>query len=97
MEATPRPLVLVRGDDGLVAIAVDRALDSREIVIKGLSPLLPPLPGVAGAAVLPDGGIGIILEVRDLLRLREPTLARTHLAQTQCRNYQSRTTRVGCR
>jgi chemosensory pili system protein ChpA (sensor histidine kinase/response regulator) len=71
MEAAPRPLVLVRGDDGLVAIAVDRALDSREIVIKGLSPLLPSLPGVAGAAVLPDGGIGIILEVRDLLRLRE--------------------------
>jgi chemosensory pili system protein ChpA (sensor histidine kinase/response regulator) len=71
MEAAPRPLVLVRSDDGLVAIAVDRALDSREIVIKGLSPLLPSLPGVAGAAVLPDGGIGIILEVRDLLRLRE--------------------------
>jgi chemosensory pili system protein ChpA (sensor histidine kinase/response regulator) len=64
----PLPLVLVAGDTGPVAIAVERALDSRQIIVKGLSRMLPSLPGVAGACVLPDGGIGVILEIRELLR-----------------------------
>jgi len=68
----PRPLVIVRDDTGLSAVVVDRALDSRQIVIKGLSRMLPALPGVAGACVLPNGGIGVVLEIRELLR-RSPT------------------------
>ena len=72
LHTTPRPLVLARVDgaasESVIALVVDRALDSRQIVVKGLSPMLPNMPGVAGAAVMPDGGIGVILEVRDLLR-----------------------------
>jgi len=75
LQTTPRPLVLARVDSGatesVVALVVDRALDSRQIVVKGLSPMLPGMPGVAGAAVMPDGGIGVILEVRELLRTPE--------------------------
>jgi chemosensory pili system protein ChpA (sensor histidine kinase/response regulator) len=68
LQAQPRPLVIVSTDTGHVALIVDRALDSRQVIIKGLSPLLPSLPGVAGASVLPNGSIGVILEVRELLR-----------------------------
>ncbi len=71
----PMPLVLMAGDTGPIAVAVERALDSRQIVVKGLSRMLPSLPGVAGACVLPDGGIGVILEVRELLRRGEASFA----------------------
>jgi len=68
LERQPRPLVIVHADTGRVALAVEQALDSRQVIIKGLSAMLPTLPGVTGACVLPDGGVGVILEVRELLR-----------------------------
>jgi chemosensory pili system protein ChpA (sensor histidine kinase/response regulator) len=67
LQSRPLPVVIANGDAGPVALVVDRAVDSRQIVIKGLSPLLPALPGVSGACVLPHGSIGVILEVRELL------------------------------
>jgi len=84
LQSRPLPVVIANGDAGPVALLVDRAVDSRQIVIKGLSPLLPTLPGVSGACVLPHGSIGVILEVRELLSqpaathgisLPRPTLA----------------------
>ncbi|MBC7982462.1 MAG: response regulator [Candidatus Obscuribacterales bacterium] len=90
LASTPRPVVLVHGDEGLVALTVDRALDSRQTVIKGLSPLLPNMPGVAGAAVLPSGGIGIILELRELLRKPQPRHVATPVMQAEVLSKTSR-------
>jgi chemosensory pili system protein ChpA (sensor histidine kinase/response regulator) len=78
IESRPAPLVLVQSDAGLVALAVDRALDSRQIVIKGLPKILPTIPGIAGACVLPNGAVGVIIEVRELLR--RPTVAARSVA-----------------
>lgn len=64
----PGPIVVVHGDTGPVALAVDRAVDSREVLIQPLGPTLPRLPGIAGGCVLPDGGISVVLEIGELLR-----------------------------
>lgn len=68
LQERPGPVVIANTGSESIALAVDRALDSREVIVKGLSPLLPTLPGVTGACVLPNGSIGVILEIRDLLR-----------------------------
>jgi chemosensory pili system protein ChpA (sensor histidine kinase/response regulator) len=68
LETRPAPIVIANSGSDSIALVIDRALDSRQVVIKGLSPLLPTLPGVAGACVLPNGNIGMILELRELLR-----------------------------
>jgi chemosensory pili system protein ChpA (sensor histidine kinase/response regulator) len=74
LENRPAPIVIANNDSDSIALVIDRAIDSRQVVIKGLSPLLPSLPGVAGACVLPNGNIGVILELRELLR--EPIAAK---------------------
>jgi chemosensory pili system protein ChpA (sensor histidine kinase/response regulator) len=68
LESRPAPIVIANCGSDSIALVIDRALDSRQVVIKGLSPLLPTLPGVAGACVLPNGNIGVILELRELLQ-----------------------------
>jgi chemosensory pili system protein ChpA (sensor histidine kinase/response regulator) len=68
LERRPAPIVIANVGPDSIALVIDRALDSRRIVIKGLSSLLPTLPGVAGACVLPNGNVGVILELRELLR-----------------------------
>lgn len=44
------------------AFTVDRLAGTRDVVVRGLSPLLPRLPAVAGASVEPDGSILVVLD-----------------------------------
>jgi two-component system chemotaxis sensor kinase CheA len=46
---------------------VDELLGRQEVVIKGLGDALGQVPGLAGGAILGDGRIGLILDVRALL------------------------------
>lgn len=61
--------VLVVVDDGEreVALQVDALLGKQEVVIKGLGEKFRDLPGVAGGAILGDGRIGLILDIRAIV------------------------------
>ncbi len=61
--AEPRPLILVLdlGDHRGVAV-VDRLVESRDVVIKPLGPLLGHVDGIAGATILGDGSVVPILD-----------------------------------
>jgi chemosensory pili system protein ChpA (sensor histidine kinase/response regulator) len=71
VSSTPRnsrkvPVLIARTGTREVAIQVDGLSGTREIVIKALSPQLAELKGLAGATILGDGRVILILDVAGL-------------------------------
>lgn len=64
--------VLVRVDDKVVAIMVDKIADSRELIFKDMGPYLRNLKGVSGASILGDGSVAPSLDIAGLLRSYSP-------------------------
>ena len=63
-------LVVVIEDDGIkTGIAIDELLGQQQIVIKSLGDYLKGVPGIAGGAIMPDGAVGLILDVGGLVKL----------------------------
>ncbi len=63
----PRPFVVMEGDAGRVALAVDRLVGQEEAVLKPLSRPLDLLPGLSGVTILGSGRPVFILDVPRLL------------------------------
>ncbi len=67
-------LVVVNGTLGRHAFVVDELVGQRDVVVKGLSPLVPRLELIAGASVEPDGSILLVLDPPGLIdRARRDT------------------------
>ncbi len=62
--------ILVRAGDRPTALLTDEMLGAREIVVKPLGPQLTGIRGIAGATVLGDGKIVLILDIAALIRAR---------------------------
>ncbi len=67
-EATGMPVparrhwvLLLKGADHHIALEVDGLVGNQEIVVKNIGPQLARVPGIAGATVLNDGSIALIL------------------------------------
>jgi chemosensory pili system protein ChpA (sensor histidine kinase/response regulator) len=63
-----RTVLLVRADDGLVAITVDYAVGSFDLVVKGTGSYVNSLTGVSGVSILGDGNVVSVLNVPELLQ-----------------------------
>ena len=50
-----------------VGLAVDKIIGQQEIVVKSLSPLIGRSPGLAGATILGDGRIALIIDIPGLI------------------------------
>ena len=61
------PIVLVAGLTRQFAFRVGALVGQRDVVVKGLSRLLPRLDVIAGASVEPDGTILLVLDVSGLI------------------------------
>jgi len=59
-------VVVVSIDGEKIGIIVDRLIGEQEIVIKGLGDYLGRVPGFAGATILGDGKVALIIDVRSL-------------------------------
>ena len=68
-EGTYYPLLLIRSGELHVAVQVDNLIGSREVVVKAMGPQFAHLRGVAGATILGDGRVVLILDTSDLVRL----------------------------
>jgi chemosensory pili system protein ChpA (sensor histidine kinase/response regulator) len=69
LEGEPRwPVLMLRAGDKLVALQVDIMLGSFEIVVKSVGPQLSQVGGIAGATILGDGQVVLILDVPGLAR-----------------------------
>jgi two-component system chemotaxis sensor kinase CheA len=77
-EAEPSvgPIVVLTDTARQHAFQVDRLVGQRDVVLKGLSRLLPHLPAVAGASIEPDGSIFVVLDPPGLIQ-RARQLKRT--------------------
>ena len=65
-------VAVVETDTGKIGVVVDQVIGQHQTVIKPLSPLHRAVPGLAGATILGDGSVALILDI--------PTLSRRHPA-----------------
>jgi len=75
LEALPK--VLIRTEGGNVAVVVNRVIDSRELIVKGMGKYLPRVHGILGATLMGDGAVVPLLNIPELLS--EP-IAMSHAA-----------------
>ncbi len=61
------PKVLIRTMDGTVAIAVDRLIDSRSVMVKSMGKYLPRVHGISGVTIMGDGALVPLLNLPELL------------------------------
>ena len=64
----PVPVVLIRAGESSTALVTDELVGSREIVVKNVGPQVSGIRGIAGATILGDGRIVIILDMGSLVR-----------------------------
>lgn len=62
-------VVLVDHQGRKTGLLVDELLGQQQIVIKSLGETMRGLPGVAGGAIMPDGNVGLILDVAGLIEI----------------------------
>jgi two-component system chemotaxis sensor kinase CheA len=62
------PIVVLADSSRRHGFQVDRLVGQRDVVLKGLTRLLPHLPAVAGASVEPDGRVLIVLDPPGLIQ-----------------------------
>ena len=60
--------ILVRAGDSSTALVTDELVGSREIVVKNVGPQIAGIRGIAGATILGDGRIVVILDNRILTK-----------------------------
>jgi chemosensory pili system protein ChpA (sensor histidine kinase/response regulator) len=68
------PVILVRAGEFSAALLTDEMLASREIVVKSVGPQLASIRGIAGATILGDGRIVLILDINALVRTGAPVV-----------------------
>jgi two-component system chemotaxis sensor kinase CheA len=71
-------LVVVEADNRRVCVLVDDLLAQQQVVIKSLAENFKPVLGVAGATILGDGAVALIIDVRDLIRAAEQRPGNMH-------------------
>jgi two-component system chemotaxis sensor kinase CheA len=65
-------VVVVQHDGGTAGLTVDALLGERQTVLKPLGRVLGDVPGIAGAAVLGGGRVGLVLDIAGLFQDRLP-------------------------
>ncbi len=82
-------VVLIRAGEHSTALVTDELVGSREIVVKSLGPQISGIRGIAGATILGDGRIVIILDMGSLVRSewRAKTAEMTVLDQRDRRTF----------
>jgi chemosensory pili system protein ChpA (sensor histidine kinase/response regulator) len=65
---TSMAVVLIRAGEHSTALVTDELVGSREIVVKSLGPQISAIRGIAGATILGDGRIVLILDMGSLVR-----------------------------
>jgi two-component system chemotaxis sensor kinase CheA len=69
-------VLVVESDTRTRCLMVDQLIGKQEVVIKSLGDTMKRNPGLAGAAILGDGRVGLILDVAGLMDLSVQAPAR---------------------
>ncbi len=68
IESGKQALLLAKSGDHRISFAIDGLIGSREIVVKSLGPQLSTLQDLAGATILADGSVALIIDMPSLIR-----------------------------
>ncbi|MFV2061483.1 MAG: response regulator [Gammaproteobacteria bacterium] len=63
-----KTVILIRSDTGIVAVTIDMAVNSHDLVIKSTGSYVGEIPGILGVSILGDGSIIPVLDILELLR-----------------------------
>ena len=61
-------VVVVEDDEHQAGLIVDQLIGRQQVVIKTLGEAMRDIPGISGGAILPNGRVGLILDVAGLVR-----------------------------
>jgi len=75
------PLLLIRTENGPVAMVVDELIDGRYLVVTRLRAYVPRVRGVIGASILADGSVAPVLDMQELLRQPATMAVTTEIAE----------------
>jgi two-component system chemotaxis sensor kinase CheA len=62
-------IVIVKADNNLLGVVVDALMERQEVVVKSLGEYLGEITGIAGATILGDGKVALILDVGSLVKM----------------------------
>jgi len=65
-------VVVVEDGERKAGLVIDELVGRQQVVIKSLGETMRNIPGISGGAILPDGRVGLILDVGGLLRFATP-------------------------
>ncbi len=65
-------IVVARDGDRSIGVVVDQLMEQQEFVVKPLCKFLVDIRGIAGATILGDGQVGLILDVPALIKMAAP-------------------------
>ena len=82
-------IVVVESENMKVGIMADDLLGQQQIVIKPLGELLKRVPGISGGAIMPDGKVGLILDISGLIKLSKEVGAYNNRKEVRSCNNQS--------
>ena len=61
-------VVVVEDDTGQVGLIIDELVGRQQVVIKSLGEAMRNIPGISGGAIMPNGRVGLILDVAELTK-----------------------------
>jgi two-component system chemotaxis sensor kinase CheA len=73
-------LVVVEADGRRAGVLVDDLLSQQQVVIKSLESNFKPVAGIAGATILGDGTVALIIDAPDLIRSARNGAVTAHAA-----------------
>jgi two-component system chemotaxis sensor kinase CheA len=62
-------VLVVEHDDQQIGLVIDELVGRQQVVIKTLGEALRDISGISGGAIMPDGRVGLIVDVDGLVRL----------------------------
>jgi two-component system chemotaxis sensor kinase CheA len=65
-------VVVVEDEQRQAGLVIDELVGRQQVVIKSLGQTMKNIPGISGGAIMPDGRVGLILDVGGLLRFATP-------------------------
>jgi len=68
-DPTQAIVMVVEDNERQAGVVVDELIGSQQIVIKTLGETMRNIPGISGSAIMPNGRVGLILDVGGLVRL----------------------------
>ncbi len=67
-DAKDAVVVIVEDEDRPAGLLVDELIGRQQVVIKSLGETMKDIPGISGSAIMPDGRVGLIIDVGGLVK-----------------------------